>query len=143
MHDLEIQPRDNMIIIATHGRGMWVFDAELIDKPVDAAKGAVITEKDKKVLLGSWSMESDRFPFTLAFSPKGSAVAGKMSFAMGEAELEAIAFDGETLTFKASFIMGDQVFELNGTAQIEANKMKGTLKTRMGNMDFKGEKEKK
>ncbi|HCC69679.1 MAG TPA: hypothetical protein DEQ09_00785, partial [Bacteroidales bacterium] len=27
VHDLQIHPRDNMIIIATHGRGMWVLDA--------------------------------------------------------------------------------------------------------------------
>ena len=27
VHDLQIHPRDNMIIIATHGRGMWVMDA--------------------------------------------------------------------------------------------------------------------
>jgi len=28
VHDLDIQPRDNMIIVATHGRGMWVFNAD-------------------------------------------------------------------------------------------------------------------
>jgi len=28
VHDLDFQPRDNMIIIATHGRGMWVLNAE-------------------------------------------------------------------------------------------------------------------
>jgi len=27
VHDLAIHPRDNMIIIATHGRGVWVLDA--------------------------------------------------------------------------------------------------------------------
>ncbi|HDZ40128.1 MAG TPA: hypothetical protein ENH59_00380 [Bacteroidetes bacterium] len=27
VHDLQIHPGDNMIIIATHGRGMWVLDA--------------------------------------------------------------------------------------------------------------------
>ncbi|MGC9057423.1 MAG: WD40/YVTN/BNR-like repeat-containing protein [Candidatus Saccharicenans sp.] len=32
--DLIIHPRDNMIVIATHGRGMWVMDADPInDKP--------------------------------------------------------------------------------------------------------------
>jgi hypothetical protein len=36
VHDLAIHPRDNMIIIATHGRGMWVMDANPIN------------EKDKK-----------------------------------------------------------------------------------------------
>jgi photosystem II stability/assembly factor-like uncharacterized protein len=36
VHDLAIHPRDNMIVIATHGRGMWVMDANPIN------------EKDKK-----------------------------------------------------------------------------------------------
>ncbi len=32
VHDLKVHPRDNMIIIATHGRGMWVLDANTINK---------------------------------------------------------------------------------------------------------------
>lgn len=32
VHDLKIHPRDNMLIIATHGRGMWVLDANPINK---------------------------------------------------------------------------------------------------------------
>lgn len=32
VHDLKIHPRDNMIIVATHGRGMWVLDADSINK---------------------------------------------------------------------------------------------------------------
>ncbi len=36
VHDLIVHPRDNVIVIATHGRGMWVLDAN----PVN--------EKDKK-----------------------------------------------------------------------------------------------
>jgi len=31
VHDLQIHPRDNMIIIATHGRGMFVLDADPIN----------------------------------------------------------------------------------------------------------------
>lgn len=33
VQDLIIHPRDNMIAIATHGRGVWVFDAEPLNKP--------------------------------------------------------------------------------------------------------------
>jgi len=32
VHDLVIHPRDNIIAIATHGRGMWVLDAESINE---------------------------------------------------------------------------------------------------------------
>lgn len=34
VHDLIIHPRDNVLVIATHGRGMWVLDADPVnDKP--------------------------------------------------------------------------------------------------------------
>jgi photosystem II stability/assembly factor-like uncharacterized protein len=32
VHDLAVHPRDNMIIIATHGRGLWVMDANPINE---------------------------------------------------------------------------------------------------------------
>jgi len=32
VHDLKIHPRENLVIIATHGRGMFVLDAEFINK---------------------------------------------------------------------------------------------------------------
>lgn len=32
VHDLAIHPRDNMIIIATHGRGMWVMDVNPVNE---------------------------------------------------------------------------------------------------------------
>jgi photosystem II stability/assembly factor-like uncharacterized protein len=32
VHDLAIHPRDNMIIIATHGRGVWVMDANPLNE---------------------------------------------------------------------------------------------------------------
>jgi photosystem II stability/assembly factor-like uncharacterized protein len=32
VHDLAIHPRDNMIIIATHGRGIWIMDANPINE---------------------------------------------------------------------------------------------------------------
>jgi len=31
VHDLIIHPRDNIIVIATHGRGMWALDANLVN----------------------------------------------------------------------------------------------------------------
>jgi photosystem II stability/assembly factor-like uncharacterized protein len=32
VHDLAVHPRDNIIIIATHGRGMWVMDANPVNE---------------------------------------------------------------------------------------------------------------
>jgi photosystem II stability/assembly factor-like uncharacterized protein len=32
VHDLIVHPRDNVMVVATHGRGMWVIDVEPINK---------------------------------------------------------------------------------------------------------------
>ena len=32
VHDLAIHPRENLIIVATHGRGMFVLDADPVNK---------------------------------------------------------------------------------------------------------------
>ena len=31
VHDLVVHPRDNVVVIATHGRGMWALDANPIN----------------------------------------------------------------------------------------------------------------
>ncbi len=31
VHDLIVHPRDNIIVIATHGRGMWALDANPVN----------------------------------------------------------------------------------------------------------------
>ncbi|MGZ8839536.1 MAG: VPS10 domain-containing protein, partial [Candidatus Aminicenantales bacterium] len=31
VHDLIVHPRDNIIVIATHGRGMWAMDADKVN----------------------------------------------------------------------------------------------------------------
>jgi hypothetical protein len=38
VHDLAIHPRDNMIIIATHGRGMFVLDNDPVNKDEEESK---------------------------------------------------------------------------------------------------------
>ncbi len=38
VHDLIIHPRDNVIVIATHGRGMWVMDADPINEKPKRAR---------------------------------------------------------------------------------------------------------
>ncbi|MGM0473244.1 MAG: WD40/YVTN/BNR-like repeat-containing protein [Bacteroidota bacterium] len=37
VHDLAIHPRDNMIIVATHGRGMFVLDADPVNREKEEA----------------------------------------------------------------------------------------------------------
>lgn len=38
VHDLIVHPRDNIIVIATHGRGMWALDANQINKASERRK---------------------------------------------------------------------------------------------------------
>jgi len=139
VHDLEIHPRDRMIVIATHGRGMWVLDAEQIDRPASAS--AAVAPGHRELLLGRWLVETERFSLTLTFTSSGESVAGRMSFSMGEASLSEIAFDGQTVTFKAAFEMGEQVIEVSARAAVEGDTMSGTLTSPMGELPFKGERE--
>jgi len=44
VHDLIIHPRDNMIVIATHGRGMWVMDANPVNEKDKRARQREATE---------------------------------------------------------------------------------------------------
>jgi hypothetical protein len=143
VHDLAIHPRDNMIIIATHGRGIWVFDVEQMDRESKQGPKKSLSPEDIKTLLGNWIIETDRFPLTFIFSMKGDTIAGKISFGMGEAEISDIEFDGKILTFKAAFDAGGRVIEISADAQIEEEKIKGTLSSPMGKLAFTGEKEKK
>jgi photosystem II stability/assembly factor-like uncharacterized protein len=38
VHDLVVHPRDNVIVIATHGRGMWVLDADPVNKKAEKSR---------------------------------------------------------------------------------------------------------
>jgi photosystem II stability/assembly factor-like uncharacterized protein len=39
VHDLIIHPRDNIIVVATHGRGMWALDAEPVNEKSKRRQG--------------------------------------------------------------------------------------------------------
>ena len=39
VHDLIVHPRDDVLVIATHGRGMWALDVRTIQDP-EAARAA-------------------------------------------------------------------------------------------------------
>ena len=36
VHDLVIHPRDKVLVIATHGRGMWTLDVKDLPRDADA-----------------------------------------------------------------------------------------------------------
>ena len=82
--------------------------------------------------------------FTLKFFKKGEAVAGELSFQMGEAGMKDIGFDGKNLRFTAVFDFNGQAMEMLGYAQIEGDTIKGSISNPMlGKAPFSGEKEKK
>ena len=60
---------------------------------------------------------------------------------MGTAEISDIEFDGKNLAFKAVFKAGERMIEVSAEAQIEGEKIKGTLSSPMGKLPFTGEKE--
>jgi photosystem II stability/assembly factor-like uncharacterized protein len=44
VHDLIIHPRDNIIVIATHGRGIWAMDADPINEKPKKARSRYYEE---------------------------------------------------------------------------------------------------
>jgi len=148
VHDLAYHPRDNMIIIATHGRGMWVLDAEEIDKKEESGGKVGITASPDQVknLLGSWLVDSDRgFSLNLIFTEIAGKVTGKMKMQFGNADLSDIFYDGKKLMFKAVLDMtkmGGQVMEMKSDVDIKGEELKGVVKTKMGDLNITGKKEK-
>lgn len=143
VHDLAIHPRDNMIIIATHGRGMWVYDIEQMTRKPKVGRNRPLSPKDIETLAGTWTVKADMFSLTLLFEKKGDTVAGKMIMPMGEAVLKDIDFNGTDLSFASSFEMAGRVIALSAEAEIAGQTLKGNFSSPMGKMAFTGEKEKK
>jgi len=146
VHDLVFHPRDRMIVIATHGRGMWVFDAEQLDeKKVSDIDSSLASADDIAALMGTWNGDGDVegmvLPFTLEFFMDGEDIVGGMSFAMGKADLSDVRFDGTALMFKASFDMGQDVNVVDIEGRLEDNTISGTGSGRMGKMTFTATKD--
>ncbi|MEE4273851.1 MAG: hypothetical protein V2I67_19395 [Thermoanaerobaculales bacterium] len=146
VHDLVIHPRDRMIVIGTHGRGVWVMDADTLD-PEKGPSGAGITASDDQLqaLLGRWNGEAEAqegmvLPFSFEFTMDGEAVGGKMSFAMGAAEISGVSFDGEGLAFNATFDRGGEVTVVDVEAVLTHGEMTGTGEGMMGDMEFTASK---
>lgn len=146
VHDLVFHPRDRMIAIGTHGRGVWVFDAEQLDEKKTAEiDTSLATEEDLEALLGSWSGEVDAdgtiMPFGLEFVMEDEEIGGTMSFVLGSAELSGVLFDGTRLQYAATFDMGGQEFEVEVEALLEDGTLTGTSSSMMGEAELTAKKE--
>ncbi len=146
VHDLAIHPRDRMIVIATHGRGVWVFDAEQLDEDekaeIDSTKA---TAEDLEDLIGSWIGELDADgriqPFGLELVLDGDEIAGSMSFVFGQADVSDVSFDGERLRFTAIRDSGDDVSEMEFEGRLEGGEITGTGSGGRGEFEFTATKE--
>jgi photosystem II stability/assembly factor-like uncharacterized protein len=144
VHDLAFHPRDRMLVIGTHGRGVWVFDGEQLD-PRKAKGIGEVSEEDLPLLLGTWNGEIDAegrlMPFSLEFLMEDEEIGGSMEFVMGTATVSEVQFDGELLAFKATFSMGEQEMTTEFEGQIEEETMTGTGESPMGKSKLTATKE--
>ncbi len=144
VHDLAIHPRDRMLVIGTHGRGVWVFDGEQLD-PRKASGIGEASEEELAVLLGTWNGEVDAdgrlMPFSLKLLIEDEEIGGSMEFVMGTATVSEVQFDGELLAFKATFDMGEQEMKMELEAEIEEETMTGTGESPMGKAKVTATKE--
>ena len=147
VHDLVFHPRDEMIVIGTHGRGMWVFDAEQLDeKKSGAIDPSKATDEDIDALLGGWNGEAEMeqgmvLPLSLEFFKDGEEIVGTMSFAMGKADVINVLYDGINLRFTSSFDRGEEVIESDCDGQFEEGAIVGTCTSPMGEMEFTATKD--
>jgi photosystem II stability/assembly factor-like uncharacterized protein len=144
VHDLAYHPRDKMVVIGTHGRGVWVFDAEQLDARPAASLGQASPEA-LEALLGTWSGEVDAsgriMPFSLDFLMEDEEIGGSMAFVMGKATLSDVQFDGARLLFKATFSFGEQDAVMEIEAEVEGDTMSGTGSSMMGKSKFTATKQ--
>ena len=146
VHDLAIHPRDEMMVIATHGRGMWVLDLRKFAQPAqpkDAGSVPLASLESGKTLLGNWAVESSAgFSFLLTFYPQGDTLSGKMAFEWAEGNLSDIRFDGKNLTFRARLDTGERIMIFDAAAEINGDKISGSVSSPRGKISITGEKEK-
>ena len=103
-------------------------------------------ENTYKPLLGNWDIEANAgeqaFSFVFEFTLDNGVLKGKMTFDMGEGQMTDITFDGKKLTFSVSLDVNGQVIDLDAEADVDGQKMSGTLVADMGEATFIGEKQK-
>jgi hypothetical protein len=146
VHDLVIHPRDDMLVIATHGRGMWTLKLEELDeKKATGLDSAQASEEDIEALLGTWNGEVDAdgmiLPFSLELVMEDDEIGGSMSFVMGRADVSDVLFDGENLELKATMDMGEEAVDVDLEGRLEDGKMTGKGSSMMGKMKFEAKKE--
>lgn len=99
VHDLVIQPRDNIMIIATHGRGLWAMDVSLIQKMNSEVLNAKTHVFDvNKALVsqkyGSWGREVYSNASVIFYIKEKQKIAIQITNEKGEVVKKA-EFDGK------------------------------------------------
>lgn len=146
VHDLVLHPRDRMLVIGTHGRGVWVFDTEQFDgKTGVKIDSSLASEEDIAGLLGTWLGEAEMaegmvMPFTLEFITDDDEIIGGLTFAMGKADVGHVLFDGSSLSFSATFDRGGEVSVSDCEGQLEEGAIIGSCTSPMGEMELTAKK---
>lgn len=150
VHDLQVHPRDNVIIIGTHGRGVWVLEAGYVNNPAEFSQvgGSGISASAAQIenLLGKWilmsEMAGNKMEMLMEFKKEGELLSGKLSFQFGEADLSTLSYDGTNLSFSAIFEVMGESLGMKGAGTIKGNIIEGSLSNDMtGKANFTGKKE--
>jgi hypothetical protein len=90
-----------------------------------------------EALLGTWDVETEsgEYTFTFVFSMDGDTLKGTYTGSSGEAEMENLSFEDNTLKFTVDVSM---VIEF--TATVEDGNLQGMLSMQYGEADIVGKK---
>jgi len=82
VHDLIVHPRDNVMVIATHGRGMWMLDLDKVNKKTEVAPVATISSgilEGANLIVGAQELKASvpsQAGCTYAWTITGGAITG-------------------------------------------------------------------
>ena len=94
-------------------------------------------ENQYQALLGTWDVQTDsgEYGFTFVFFMDGDTLKGTYTGRSGEAEMENLSFEGNTLKFSV-----DVGMVIGFTATVEDNTLEGMLSMEYGEASITGKK---
>src|SRR6478672_13346156 len=101
-------------------------------KKKDGPKPASYSPEAAAALAGSWSLFIDTplgqsIPATLILQDIGKGFSGKVTSEMGNGELQAMTFDGESFAGTISFDVSGQTMDAQIAGELAAQKMEGSI----------------
>jgi zinc protease len=128
-----------------------IYDTEgkLLKSPMpEGGAGSVSSSGDNSSLAGTWNLRvktqnGDEAPVKVMFRPTGANLGGTVDTPFGLFDLTSVAVRGNDVTFKANINAQGNNVEVQFTAKLDGNSMKGSLTSAVfPMMEFTGTKEK-